>query len=178
MREMISCKNFSNQVWKLISKRQVKFCGGCYYRQCQQKIITSISNINEQRQYKNDCLKGWEKCRIVNNFLMESHRVSLCFVVKSLVHWSMCFPCPFVVLKSRDVWYSYFWQHILIKLQHAKFKVYHFWKIKNVLIAKLTQLLLKDMMTNTRSPNNFSSLYTEFLNHFIELSFISMHIDM
>ena len=36
MREMNSCKNFSNQVWKLISKSQVKFGGGCYHRRCQQ----------------------------------------------------------------------------------------------------------------------------------------------
>ena len=32
MQEMTNYKNFSTQVWKFISKRQVKFCGGCYYQ--------------------------------------------------------------------------------------------------------------------------------------------------
>ena len=61
MRDMNSCKNFSNQVWELISKRQIKFCRGCYHRRCQQWIISSISQINEQRQYRNDCLKNLRK---------------------------------------------------------------------------------------------------------------------
>ena len=32
MREMNSRKNFTNQVWNLIIKSQVKFCGECYHR--------------------------------------------------------------------------------------------------------------------------------------------------
>ena len=126
-------------------------------------LSSAISTMNHLK-YKPDqwaaAIQKWlfeksEKGVAVNNFLMESHRPSLCFGVKSSFQWNMCFSCLFVVLKSRDVWHSYFWQNILIKLQHAKLKVYHSWKLKVFWLQNWPDFCLNDLMTNTRWLNNF-----------------------
>jgi hypothetical protein len=138
-----------------------KWCHRSFFRL---NILRMASDWNCLAKHRY-CQRSWSKkeltCQII--FVMDFVILHCVFGSHLIFEWNMYVLCLLVVLKSRDASFKgYFWQNILIKLQHA-IKINQSWRLKVFWLQKWLDAWKYHEVTKqfwTHTSWNWTTLHT------------------